>query len=189
MGTRLIRSAILAATLAALPGPAAAQSIIKDRSSHDRPPDLSLLLGIPIPFGFGAGMRFGIPVASDGFVASVNDAVFVEPGFQFVFWSDFDKERFGFQVPVLMRWDFFFTPEWTVFGTVGPTFGFFFGDGGGGGNGRFDVKGGDVFRPGAPPGFLHFGIGGGAFYNFSPESALRLDASTSMLAVGLVFRL
>lgn len=167
--------------------PAQAQSTIRDRSRHSRPADISLLFGLPLPFGFGAGMRFGIPVAPNGFIGSINDAVFVEPGFQFVYWSDFDQDRLGFQVPVLMRWDFFLTPDWTVFGAVGPVFGFWIDDRGRGRN--FHVEGKDVFRPGSPPGFFGVAFGGGAFYNFSPDTALRLDASTGMLAVGFLFRL
>jgi hypothetical protein len=168
--------------------PARAQSTIHDRSDHDRPADLSLLLGVPIPFGFGAGMRFGIPVAPNGFIGSINDAVFVEPGFQFVFWSDFDRSQVGFEIPILMRWDFFLTRAWTVFGSVGPVFGIWF-DRAGGGHGNFEVKGKEIFRPGEAPGFFGVSFGGGALYNFSPDTALRLDASTGMIAVGILFRL
>lgn len=131
-------------------------------------------------------MRFGIPVAQEGFIGKINDAVFVEPGFQFVYWSDFDRGQAGFQVPILMRWDFFFTREWTVFGSVGPVLGFWL-DRDGGRN--FEVRGKDVFRPGGPPGFFGIAFGGGAFYNFSPDTSLRLDASTGMIAVGILFRL
>lgn len=187
------RALALALVLLTLPAVANAQSIIKDRSDHTRPADLSLLGLIPLPFGFGFGMRFGIPIAHDGFIGSINDAVFIEPGAQFIFWTDFNHDRLGIQVPVLMRWDFFLTRDWTVFGSVGPVFGFYFDDGGGGGGGhgggRFRVEGDEVFRPAGPPGFFGIVFGGGAFYNFSQTAALRLDASTRMLGVGILLRL
>ena len=177
-------SAALAAVLIFAAGPAEAQSIIRDRSSHRRPVDLSLLGGVPYPFGFGVGMRVGLPIAHDGFIRTINDAVLIELGAQFVYWDDFKDHLVGFQVPVLMRWDFFLTRSWTIFGGVGLVFGFY-----DEGKKRFRLRGEDLFRPGSRPGFLRFAIGGGAMWNFSAATSLRLDATTQMIAVGVVFRL
>jgi hypothetical protein len=183
-----MRAPILAVAILLAPAAASAQSTIRQTGVHERPADFSLLLGLPFPFGFGAGMRVGIPVAHDGFIGSVNDAVFVEPGFQFAVWAGFDDSIVGVQVPVLMRWDFFLTREWTVFGSVGPVFGFYFTDRGGRRGGNFELRGSGFVHPGGAPGFFGVSVGGGAFYNFSRDAALRLDASTGMLAVGLVWR-
>ncbi len=183
-----MRVPVLAIAILLAPALASAQSTIRQAGVHERPADFSLLLFLPFPFGFGGGARVGIPVAHDGFIGGVNDAVFVEPGFQFLIWSGFDQSIVGVQVPVLMRWDFFLTRDWTVFGSVGPVFGFYFDDRGGGRGGNFKVHGDGIFSPGGAPGFFGITLGGGAFYNFAPGSALRLDASTGMLGVGLVWK-
>jgi hypothetical protein len=182
-----MRRLVLALAFVTAPALARGQSTIRQRSGHHRPADLSILLGVPVPFGFGAGMRFGIPLVQEGFIGSINDAIFLEPGFQFVYWSDFDHHQIGFQVPVLMRWDFFLSTDWTVFGSIGPVFGFWLE--GAAPHGAYKIEGKRVFDPGGPPGFFAVNLGGGAFWNFSRDTALRFDASTSMLAIGFVFRL
>lgn len=183
-----MRSALSALALVLVLGAAAdarAQSIIRDRSPHSRPLDISLLGGLPYPFGFGAGFRVGIPIAPNGFIGKLNDAVFLEPGVQFVYWDDFHHTRTGVMVPILMRWDFFLTRAWTLYGSVGVVFGFFTDD-----EDRFRVRDArDIFYPSRRPGFFQVAFGGGAMWNFSPNTSLRLDASTQMLAIGVVFRL
>lgn len=178
----LAATALLVALLSGVD--AHAQSILRDRSQHSRPVDLSILGGIPYPFGFGAGIRVGLPIVPNGFIGSINDGVFLEPGVQFVYWDDFHDTRTGVMVPILLRWDFFLTRVWTLFGTAGVVFGFFTDD-----RDRFEVKRArDVFFPGSRPGFFQVALGGGAMINFNAKTSLRLDASTHMLAVGVVFR-
>jgi hypothetical protein len=163
---------------------ARAQSTIRDRSHHARPLDLSVLAGVPYPIGFGAGLRVGIPVAPNGFIGSINDAVFFEPGVQFIYWTDGHDDRAGALIPLLLRWDFFVSRAWTIFGSAGVAFGFFTDD-----EERFRVRNArHVFLPGTRPGFFQVALGGGALVNFSPSTSLRLDASTHMLAVGVTFR-
>src|SRR5689334_21749049 len=147
----MFKRALVMLSILALPALGQAQSIIRDRSSHSRPVDLSILGAVPFPAGFGVGLRVGLPIVPNGFIGAINDAVFLEPGVQVVYWSDrwadFDDTRFGVQIPVFMRWDFFLSRVWTVYGEVGVLFGFF-----GDGHDRFKVKGGDIFRPGGEPG-------------------------------------
>ena len=88
----------------------------------------------------------------------------------------------GFEVPILMRWDFYLTRAWTVFGSVGFLFGYFPDE-----RDRLKVRGDNIFTPGRR-GFFHVVFGGGAMFNFNDRVSLRLDASTQMLAVGVALR-
>jgi hypothetical protein len=177
--------ALILLGLLAVGADASAQSIIRERHGHSRPVDISVMAGLPYPFGISPGLRVGIPLAHEGFIPSINDGVFLEPGVHFLYWDDFDDNRTGVMFPILMRWDFYLTRAWTVFGTAGVVFSFFTDD-----DDRFRVRNGQtIFYGGSRPGFFSVALGAGAMWNFRENMSLRFDASTHMLALGLVFRL
>ncbi len=72
-------------------------------------------------FGLGAaaGVRFGIPIVQNGFVPSINNAVYINFGGDFYWdrWGDRYGPAVG--VPVTLHWEFYFTDRWSAFAELG----------------------------------------------------------------------
>jgi hypothetical protein len=124
--------ALAAAALAWLSArPAAAQSIIKHPGDHPRyvfeaEPHLALA-----PFrdgGFGPGFRGTVVLVDNGFVSSINNSVGIGFGLDWVFYGDHCSGPANNQVcdttsdvllPIVMQWNFWLHPSWSVFGEPG----------------------------------------------------------------------
>jgi len=85
--------------------------------------------------GFATGARFGIPLLDNGFIPSINNAVYLNFGadFYWVRWRYCDaapnpgpnchRHRWdygpGLGLPVTLHWEFYFNENWSAFGEVG----------------------------------------------------------------------
>ena len=175
----------------AVPAVAAAQedagtvSMIRDTGIHRRPVDFSVLGGAP-GFGlagYGGGVRIGLPILSDGFLPRLNDAVFVEVGAEFIHWTYLATDDFNsITVPLHMRWNFFLDRDWTAFVSAGFELSYFLDQG------FFEPPPGVNFFNVVQGGVLTVGVGGGVMYNFTEAVSLRVDATLSLLGIGLTFR-
>lgn len=165
-----------------------ATAFLRDAGPHSRPVDLSVLVGTPgaLLVGVGGGVRIAIPLVHDGFIGSANNAIKLETGAEFYRWSFAGFEYSTIAVPVLLRWDFFLTPQWTVFGAMGVAVNVFYF---GGGGGFFEAPNDTAFWGFGSGALITTALGAGALLNISDAVSLRLDASLNLLAIGLTFRL
>lgn len=84
-------------------------------------------------WGVGAisGIRFGIPIVQNGFIDSLNNAVYLNFGFDF-YWlrwrcNSGDCNRgwdynAGFGFPITLHWEFYFHENWSAFAEIGGQF-------------------------------------------------------------------
>jgi len=112
---------------------AATKLTIKDTGKHSRPRQLDIVAngGIVGYSHIGLGGWFGIPVLPDGLIEPLNDALFVEFGgfIEHYSWSSFCDYAWNRITPMGgARWNFYLTPEWTVFATAKAGYGIGFGD-------------------------------------------------------------
>lgn len=77
--------------------------------------------------GPAAGVRVAIPIVDNGFVSSIDNAIYLTIGGDLFFERCFGgcgnrREDYGvaFAVPFTGRWQFNFTPRWSAYGEVGP---------------------------------------------------------------------
>lgn len=73
-------------------------------------------------FGLGVatGARFGIPIVQNGFVRSINNAVYINFGVDFYFVKHGnDAYAPGLGIPVTLHWEFYFTDRWSAFAELG----------------------------------------------------------------------
>ena len=146
-----------------------------------RPVALEALFGA---FWYGPGMvvgaRVDLPLVKNGFVPTLNNAVFLTLGFD-LYWAryiDADSlvwERgFGFGVPVALHWEFYFTDALSAFAEVGvnayfpPSF----------------VSGGDDLVDDAG-GWVIAGVGGR--WKFADWGALTVRLGTPHTSASLTF--
>lgn len=83
--------------------------------------------------GFVSGVRFGIPLMNNGFIESLNNAVYLNFGFDFYFargvcrtpavgrGCDWDY-GVGLGFPVTLHWEFYFDETWSAFAELGGQF-------------------------------------------------------------------
>jgi hypothetical protein len=165
-----------------------AMSYVRDAGPHQRPVDLSAIVGTPgaLLVGFGGGLRVSFPLVHDGFIGSINNAVRLETGAEFYHWSyaSFDYDTVA--IPLQLRWDFYVAEQWTVFVAAGLAVNlYYFGDGAG----FFDApEHTDLWGFGSGA-LITTAVGFGALLNFSESVSLRFDASLNLLGLGLTFRL
>lgn len=82
-------------------------------------------------FGFAGGARFGIPLMHNGFVPSLDNAVYLNFGGDFYFVDDWicynngrggcDYRGYGIALgfPVALHWEFYFSDMWSAFAELG----------------------------------------------------------------------
>lgn len=126
---KALRALLLLTTLAlTLIAPAAShgQSIIKRPFGGIRPMQLDVHAGFAfVGKGLATGARFGIPLFHNGFIKTVNNAVYINFGLDLYFVSASykhakDEYAVGLGIPVTLHWEFYFTPRWSAFGEAGP---------------------------------------------------------------------
>lgn len=186
----LLILAALCAALSALAPPSVAEaqrgSSVDIRRPHtgSRPFQLDIHGGFTWwGVGFATGMRFGIPVMNNGFIPSINNAVYINFGFDF-YWTrwrcrgdrcnDWDYGA-GFGLPVTLHWEFYFHDNWSAFVELG--FQFFFHPRFWHEN-RFDAHDG---------GYWFVGAIGGSFH-INQHVALTLRLGTPYAAFGVTFQ-
>lgn len=93
---------------------------IRTPFTGDRPFQLDIHGGFS-HFGVGVatGARFGIPIIDNGFVRSINNAVYINFGADFYFVKHGNDYAPGLGIPVALHWEFYFTDRWTVFAELG----------------------------------------------------------------------
>jgi len=81
-------------------------------------------------WGYGAatGVRFGIPLVDNGFIGSLNNAVYLNFGadFYWIRWRERPGNNWdynvGFGFPVTLHWEFYFNETWSAFAEIGAQF-------------------------------------------------------------------
>jgi hypothetical protein len=136
--------------------------------------------------GFASGARFGIPILNNGFVPSINNAVYINFGLDF-YWTrwrcravpgrgncDWDYGA-GLGIPVTLHWEFYFNQNWSAFVELGFQVFFhprFWNDG------FFDADEG---------GYWFVGAVGGSFH-INENVLLTLRVGTPYIAFGVTFQ-
>ncbi|MBX3187120.1 MAG: hypothetical protein KF819_08900 [Labilithrix sp.] len=164
---RFLSAASLAFAIALGATTAQAQSIIKNPGDHPmyrfeaEPHGLVGYAGPfePKRFEGGAGFRGTVVIVDNGFVKSINNSVGIGFG------ADFFFRRGQIYFPVVMQWNFWLSPHWSVFGEPGIGFAY-----------RGDRD--RIFHP--------TGYGGGR-YHFNDRVALTLRAGYPAISVGVSF--
>jgi hypothetical protein len=164
-----ISAAAAALVLAAAAPARAAEWIIKNPGDHPSyvfEAEPHGLVGFGGPFKgkgrFGAGFRASIVIVKDGFIRKINDSVAITFGGDFFF-----GDKGTLFLPVAMQWNFWLTPQWSVFGEPGLAIA----------ARQLEFKK-DVFHP---------IIMAGGRYHFSDKIALTLRAGYPAVSVGVSF--
>lgn len=136
--------------------------------------------------GLATGVRFGIPLMDNGFIDSINNAVYLNFGFDFYFiqryyacapmggncgW-DYGP---GFGIPVTLHWEFYFNENWSAFAEIG---GQFFAHPAWLDSGRFEW-----YQPGA---WFIWTVGGS--FHIDETVLLTLRVGSPYLAFGVTFQ-
>ncbi len=128
--------------------------------------------------GFAAGARFGIPLVHNGFVSTIDNAVYLNFGAEFYYLDTDDGLNrhygAGFGIPVTLHWEFYFNDTWSAFAEVG--FQIFF-------HPRYFETGNFYVDAGA---WVIAMVGGSL--HFSEAVALTLRVGNPYVAVGLTFQ-
>ena len=98
---------------------------IKVPFTGKRPMLLDAHIGMFPAYGFGGtiGARFGFPVMHNGFVKSINNAVYIVAGLDLGITTWFHRTvAFTFAIPVQLNWEFYFTDKWSAFAELGLVF-------------------------------------------------------------------
>jgi hypothetical protein len=178
----------LAATALAAPS-ARADHDIDTPFTGNRPLQLDLHGGFTwYGLGFAGGLRFGIPLVNNGFVSSLDNAVYLNFGADayVIDWSGCRirsgtgcAREYGFALgfPIALHWEFYFTDEWSAFAELGfqiflPPSLFY----------------GNYWDPGDHIGAWVIGAVGGS-YHFGEALSITLRVGNPYIAFGVVFYL
>jgi hypothetical protein len=173
-----LRYAAFAALLAAAAPSEAEAAELTIRSEFEpesRAMQLDVVLGTHVRryAGFLPGVFFAYPVAPQGFISTLNDAFYVEGGA--LLGAFFDPTFFWLAPQAGVRWVFYLTREWAVFGAVRLGWAFEFDD-------RID----DYT-------FFYASASVGAHWHFSDAVALRLETGGGVfgyhIMAGISFQL
>ena len=132
--------------------------------------------------GPAAGVRFAIPIVDNGFVSTIDNAIYLTIGGDIFFerciggCGDRDRDYgVAFAVPLTGRWQFNFNPDWSAYGEIGPNL--YIHSGWFGGRGKFPGPGhvADAWIAGAVGGKWHF----------APDVSLTLSLGAPYSHVGV----
>lgn len=161
-----VASVVVAAVVVAGSSARADESIIKhpgDHPSYRFEAEPHGLVGFGGPFerqgDFGAGFRGTVVIVDNGFVKTINNSVGIGFG------GDIFFRRGTFYVPVVMQWNFWLSPHWSVFGE--PGFG--------------------IAANGFRDRFFHPTIYAGGRYHFNDRIALTMRIGYPSVSVGVSF--
>lgn len=132
--------------------------------------------------GLAAGARVAIPIVDNGFISSINNAIYITVGGDLMFERCYggcgrrdDDYGAALAIPITGRWQFNFTPRWSAYGEVGPNIYVHSG---------WVGDGGHVPGPHKVPGaWLAAAVGGK--WHFAPEMSLTLSLGAPYSHVGL----
>jgi hypothetical protein len=181
-------------------GASHAESIIKNPGDHPNykveiEPQAALGWGhLYHGNGFGVGARFSIPIVDVGFVKSINDSVAISFGFDWLRYGDCyyyenrGNRRLGygcgasyFVFPVAMQWNFWLSPNWSVFAEPGLyLFHGVYDD-------YCDVRFVNCVQPTKTSVDLAFFAGGRFHFNETIALTMRLGYPTSSFGVSFLF--
>jgi hypothetical protein len=165
----------------------AEEGIIKDASVHDTRPtklDVTGSLGFLGDFGIGVAGWYSFPIVKDGFIKPINDSFNLEFGAALDYaWSDYgyglgyrcDYNYYGITPMGGVRWDFYLTKSWTVFGKAKAGIGYRVASADCAGFSSSEY-GGTHFVPDG---------GAGAYWNFSEGMGMRFEVGYRGGSVGL----
>jgi hypothetical protein len=113
--------------IALLSSPAQAQNLIKSPTAHPQYTvelEPHALLDILGEDDFGIGGRATFVIVDPGFVSSINNSVGIGFGFDWMDGDDHCHPGYCHDVdqltlPLVMQWNFWFTPQWSAFGEPG----------------------------------------------------------------------
>jgi hypothetical protein len=182
----LISSIALASLMApfAAPTVAHAEHQIGTPFTGTRPYQLDIHGGLSwYGLGLDTGVRFGIPIVHNGFVDSIDDAVYINFGFELYYanegWDAATPRYYvGFGIPVMLHWEFYFNDTWSAFAELG-------------------------FQVYFPPAFVHGEAGHGNYYveaggwviaqvggtlHFNEAIGLTLRIGNPYVAIGVTFQ-
>lgn len=128
-----IAAALSLAALWSDPGAARADHQIDRPFTGARPFQLEFHGGLSwYGFGFAGGARFGIPIVENGFIPTLDNAVYLNFGGDFYFVDDrrcriirggaaCEVGGYGVAVgfPVALHWEFYFSDTWSAFAELG----------------------------------------------------------------------
>ncbi len=117
--TRMLAVALL--VLGSLSSAFAAEPIIEEPGRHlnQVETEIHAVLGSR---SLGGGFRVGMPVLEQGFISTLNNNVVVNAGADILSWPDPDYGVVGAVVPIMLQWNFYLLPQWSVFGEGGIAF-------------------------------------------------------------------
>ena len=120
MKRTVVATAIIAVLFVA-GGASAAEWIRRQPGNHINEVEYEVhgAIGFEKSYGLGAGVRFGIPILKRGFISSINNNVAISFGVDLLNWPAADYGVTGVIIPVMLQWNFFLTPAWSVFWEVG----------------------------------------------------------------------
>jgi hypothetical protein len=172
------------------------QALSTARADHDidtpftgtRPLQLDLHAGFTwYGLGFAGGARFGIPILQNGFIPSLDNAVYLNFGVDAyaIDWSGCRSRigtgcnrEYGFALgfPITLHWEFYFTDNWSAFAELGfqiflPPSLFY----------------GDYWDPGDHIGMWVIAAAGGS-YHFSEAIAITLRLGNPYFSFGVTFQ-
>lgn len=130
--TWLVAGALVAA-LGVSASPARADHVIDQPFTGTRPFQLDVHGGLAwYGFGFAGGARFGIPILQNGFIPSLDNAVYLNFGGDIYFVDDrgcymrnpgepcgVREYRLALGFPVALHWEFYFNDTWSAFAEIG----------------------------------------------------------------------
>jgi hypothetical protein len=183
LGLALCAALSSTAVAAFAPSDAEAQGVdINTPFTGQRPFQLDIHAGFAFRgWGFATGLRFGIPIVNNGFIPSINNAVYINFGVDFYYLNCYHCGRgpdyYGFAMgfPVTLHWEFYLNDNWSFFAELGfqiwldPAFW---------DNDRYDPY----------DGFYWFVAAAGASFHVSDNFLLTLRVGIPYVAFGLTFQ-
>jgi hypothetical protein len=127
MRTLLSRLALVSVLgILAVPSVALAEHEIRTPFTGTRPYQLDIHGGLSWNgWGLNTGARFGIPLMHNWFIDSIDNALYLNFGFELYYadelgYSTPDHSYFvGFGIPITLHWEFYFNDTWSVFAELG----------------------------------------------------------------------
>lgn len=174
---RNVLGASLVVTTLATAAPAMAGETdfgLMEPHTGDRPKTLELHAG----FGFAGlaptvGARFGLPIVKNGFIASMNNAVYLTVGADVGF-TLAGLGGLGIGIPVTLAWNFYFNDKFSAFADVGINLYF----------NTYYLQAGFVLPVGN---FFNYAVGGR--YHLNEKLALMARVGSPYTAIGIELQL